>query len=501
MVIGVLFVCCSVSKAFKVYKLSERTLYALKKSRLEGQVIEIKSMSGNPVCGIVVDSEGAITPEASSLTASSLLNELYPKSRIVLQHAPALFTGLGILFTFFGLISGLSELELAQDSVAANESMQGLIAGVGVAFGSSLAGLAISMLSLMFSRYAMGKLEQSVSRLKREVQRSQREMAPSKMLAEMNASLFHIKNLNDRLIDQAEAQTAKIGALASDLGDVLQNALTAPLQSIEASLSGIAQGSVDAHMSALEGVMENFMEGFNERLGDRFDRLGEVLDDTLNWHERTHEAFDRVAERLDSAAELQDNVFAKQVELIEAQVVTDERRHVAMRESNAMQERTNELVRTSVADVHRFAMALQDSEKRWEEMCRTLGEGMEVLQDSLETLGEERDQFAHIVDTLKMGTAVWKEELELTASRYEQLSADLRQGLHAGLAETFGVFDKETSQIVDHLNGSALRIEDSYSVLSQTLTMLESLMARFEALPSTRTNGTVTNARPNTQQV
>lgn len=68
-----------------------------------------------------------------------------PAHRRFAEMLPGVFTGLGILGTFLGLVWGLEDMSV-KDAAAIRQSIDLLISGMKTAFGTSIAGLILSLL-------------------------------------------------------------------------------------------------------------------------------------------------------------------------------------------------------------------------------------------------------------------------------------------------------------------------------------------------------------------
>ena len=440
-------------------------------------------MASDPLLGELIDGTSAqnatrirLVPEAlTRLTRANLLEQkLSSSSRVILDQAPALFTGLGILFTFFGLISGLQALDLAGKSTAVTNSMAGLILGVSTAFGSSLVGIMTSLAALLATRIAMGVVETEASKLRAVIEQYDRASSPKEVFSNIRASSEQTagavsRGLDriERLIDLSKKQSESLGSLSTDLSVVLQQALTAPLNNLTESIDRMSQGGVEAHAEALETMMEGFMQGFDERLGEQLKELDEVLTQTLEWHKTAHQSFADAATRLDSITSKQESVLERQRELIEAQLHIDERRHQKMEE-------TTQALEKAGGTIENLTGALVAQDEAFEKLAGELDASIASLEAAIATIDMERKSAEQVMETIRDGAEAWREELELTEQKYQKLSETIREQLHAGLSDTFKSFDSESAKVVDRLSGSHLNMEDILGSLERSLEQMKS---------------------------
>ena len=99
---------------------------------------------------------------ATAVAASSFTEEAIvatPLKAEFYKHLPGILTGLGIIGTFSGLISGLVNFDVSLDPTQAQRALRGLVTSVGHAFYVSAAAISLAMLftwiekSLVTARY------------------------------------------------------------------------------------------------------------------------------------------------------------------------------------------------------------------------------------------------------------------------------------------------------------------------------------------------------------
>jgi hypothetical protein len=419
-----------------------------------------------------------LKPLASTLDTEDAYELMPPLARVIVDRGPVFFTSLGILFTFYGLISGLDGLDLNGTSKQAGQSMDVLISGVRVAFGSSLVGITTSLAVLFATRFWNANLNRSVGSFRRAAQGYVGDTPRELMESLVKSGKGQTGQLAE-LIDVNRDQSSKLGSLAADLASALESSLSEPLRQLSSTLERDSREGLEAHKQALDSMMDGFLDRFDGQLGGQLDRLGEVLQNTLTWHERTQASFEAAATELQKAAEFERETLARRVELVEAQAAIDQRRAATSRE-------LNEALGGAARDMSSLSTSLEANEQRWVEISSTLDDSVRSLREGLQQLDTQRQQAQQMVEVLREGAQQWRDELTLNAERYRELSRDLREGLHEGLGLTFESFDTHSAEVVDRLNGSYLKMSESLTALERHSAMLARALAAERARGGTQ---------------
>ena len=443
----------------------------------------IRAINGEPVEGQDRDFQRFFTPQGrlnqrgqELSTESAMESSLRAWQLVLVEHSPAVFTSVGILFTFAGLIIGLGGLDLSAGSEGTTQSMQHMIAGVALAFRSSLSGLILSVGSLFATRVQRRELDTAISKIRWSFELYEKNTPEN----DLNKLVGYGKRIDDRqarLLDVAHDQHAALGQLSSDLSSVLTEALAAPLKSLSDGIQSMARGGADVHREALEQVMGDFLTEFRQHMSGQFTQLREVLELTLEWHQSTQTTLTRVHDRLDSAAEQQVSVLSRQLELLQSTEAVTARREALLEQEQNLITAHFESMQLASAQVSQVGDVLKQADNRWAEIQSALSAHTESVREAVHESTQSHLASRDVSETLARTLERWQSQLDLTADRYENLAANLRDSLHAGLYETFEQFDAETAKIVDHLNGSALKVEESHKHIENSLKHLQILLS------------------------
>lgn len=201
------------------------------------------------------------------------------------KHLPGIFTGIGIIGTFAGLIEGLRRFQVSENAATVRASLEALMHAVGEAFLVSASAIALAMLVtfveklLLSSLYARSEdIAQAIDArfegaagedyLSRLVAVSEgaagREQAlRQELVRELGAAWRESSSaLGTRLEDALKAQGDRVAdAVAAAVSRALEQGLREPLQQLAAGAAGAREGH-----AAADAALRETRAGFGDRL-------------------------------------------------------------------------------------------------------------------------------------------------------------------------------------------------------------------------------------------
>jgi hypothetical protein len=198
------------------------------------------------------------------------------------KHLPGIFTGIGIIGTFSGLIVGLKNFQVPEDPVKVRASLEMLLGGVFEAFLVSAAAITLAMVvtflekALLASLYrctediaqhldslfTMGAGEEYLSRL---VTASEDSASQSKILKD---SL--VGDLKVLLQEMTERQIAAHATTSQALGQHITTGIQQSLQDPLNKIGDIVAKASGDQSSAAADLLKDVMSSFSQRLNDLF---------------------------------------------------------------------------------------------------------------------------------------------------------------------------------------------------------------------------------------
>ena len=198
------------------------------------------------------------------------------------KHLPGIFTGIGIIGTFSGLIVGLNGFEVPEDPTKVRASLETLLAGVYEAFIVSAAAITLAMFVTLAEKvllaslyrltediaqhldgmFSMGAGEEYLSRL---VSASEDSAAQSKILKDSLVGDLKVM-LQEMTERQITASAANSEALGRQITGGIETSLQAPLKQLG---DIVAKASGDQTSTAAD-LLKDVMASFSQRLNDLF---------------------------------------------------------------------------------------------------------------------------------------------------------------------------------------------------------------------------------------
>ena len=185
-----------------------------------------------------------------------------------------ILTGLGILFTFIGLVYGLSNFDAASVD-AMQTSTQALMAGIKIAFLTSIFGL---IYSLLFGLTYKKLLKDTLETLYDFQDVFEESVRPANEHGAENAML--------RL--QME-QNAALQTFGSNVGDQVSQTLVALLQptaeTLQHTITQYVSVAMEDQRASLDRVVRYFLDGMNSSMGNIFGQLKNRTEELARWEQ------------------------------------------------------------------------------------------------------------------------------------------------------------------------------------------------------------------------
>ena len=173
------------------------------------------------------------------------------------ENTPQLLVGFGVLFTFIGLVIGLTGISLDSENVEVlKNGIESLINGAQLAFVSSIAGISFSLLFSLFHHISQNSVLQKIQTLQKSINFKYPRTNPEKSLAYIRESSKESSNVLGSLSEQ----------LGQKLQDVVRDISGEIGKGIQDSLKPFLEQITDQAMNSSESVMGEMMETFLEKV-------------------------------------------------------------------------------------------------------------------------------------------------------------------------------------------------------------------------------------------
>jgi MotA/TolQ/ExbB proton channel family len=348
------------------------------------------------------------------------------------KHLPGLFTGIGIIGTFSGLIQGLQAFKVSENAAVVRNSLEVLMHGVYEAFMVSAAAIFLAMVATFVEKWLVTALYRRAEEITFELDSMFESGAGEEYLARLVRSsedaADQTKILKDALVtdlerilsslteQQIRAHTAGTQALSQQFAESLTTGLQGPLQQIADAFKQTSTGNSQAVTELLTDVLAGFSERLQELFGGQITGINQLQQQTIQALQAAVAKLDQMASNVETAsAKTSEAMGQKLVEVIGAmesrqQVMNDrmsefvEQIRTHVRDS---QSETNQKVQTALAEIGEAARAQIAQLKEHGDRASTEHTERESrmtarTQDILEMLGR---QVESVVGTLQNQSA------------------------------------------------------------------------------------------------
>lgn len=444
---------------------------------------------------VVGDVEISTVDPAEVFTEEAVLEGYNRQMAITLA---GIFTGLGILGTFIGLVIGLSNV--STDATVMIASVTQLIGGMSTAFSTSIAGIFFSLLWLLCDRTLLHSVQKHAGSFFLAVRRvypvESADRLLHRLLAVEQEESAAIHRTNDILGDHGvllqggaealtqsnlllEEQKATLQQLGTDLAIAFQDAFNkglsdqmAPLlEAVVKSIDSLSTQLGDRQVAAMDQMVTTFQERLSEHLHGHFEDLAEALRKTAEWQQSVHRELEGLLQRIGEATEGQRTVIERSTGV--ATLFQDsldglgKSHELIAGSARALTENFEKIV----GDVGAMAEQLTDAVERLDiqaaglverideldaqhELYRTANEEIRVhLADHIDSLGEQVRSLTGFWLDFRSDLTQIGAELRESVAEFDTFMADK-------FKEIFARFDSEMAKVVEHLGGTLTEVRE-----------------------------------------
>ncbi|MGD1037433.1 MAG: anti-phage ZorAB system protein ZorA [Roseiarcus sp.] len=398
----------------------------------------------------------------STIQAASVFTaEVVVDSRLwteFFKHLPGVFTGLGIIGTFLGLIRGLQAFQVSSDSAVVRGGLEGLMHRVGDAFLVSAIAITLAMAATLIERgivtHLYKRLEQFTSGIDGLFSSVSDEDYLARLTHASEDSAAQSKILKDALVGdlerilttvterQIEAQRAGI----QRLGEGIVGTLAGPLDAIAAGARRNSEGNNDAVTRLLTDVLA----GFSQRLEDLF---GGQISGINNLQQQTIDALGAAVTKLNQMVSAVEQAGTKSTDALNERLLS------ALTDMETHQKAANERMAVFV-DQMRGAVNESQSEtnRKLQEALSQIGSAVEA---QLASLREQGDFSARARSEREASAAAQTgETLRLFGAKVEEVMGTLRTHLETA-SESQGRREQRLSESTESTVANLSRVAET----------------------------------------
>jgi MotA/TolQ/ExbB proton channel family len=330
-------------------------------------------------------------PAAMVFTSEALVD-----SRIATEffkHLPGLFTGVGIIGTFWGLIQGLQAFKVSEDAAVVRTSLEGLMHRVSDAFLVSAAAIFAAMVATFLEKFLVTALYRKTENIAVELDSMFQSGAGEEYLARLvkasEDSADQSKILKDALVTdlerilsslterQIQAQAQGSQDLAKQFMEGITVGLQGPLERIAQTFQQTSQGNSQAVSELLTDVLAGFSQRLQELFGGQITGINQLQQQTIQALQAAVAKIDQMASAVETAGTRSSDAMGQR--LADAMGAMESRQ-------NLMNERMTEFVEQIRNLVHDSQSATN------QKLQTTLAEIGEAVRSQISALKEQGDQ-------------------------------------------------------------------------------------------------------------
>lgn len=430
-------------------------------------------------------------------------------NRNVAVTLAGVFTGLGILGTFIGLVNGLSTIQGTAEPDQVQESVLGLLSGMHTAFYTSIYGISFSLFWLFLDRSLGNYVQKRASHFFQSV-RLRYPVASAEWflhrLFEVEKGESEAIQQSNRILLEAKSELAEQKYILQDLGsnmaiafqDALNSSITEQLSpafaKVVESIETLSTQLGDRQVQAMDRMVESFQDQLSEKLHGQFENLASALKDAAEWQNQVHSDLEGLLTQVKTSTEAQDRVVERSIAACDMYGQTIDRLadgHSKLNDSaDALQSAVSEVsadLKATLEATGSVAEEVAASADRIGSLAGELDSRIELLRSESEVYRDAntdiREFLARKVDELDRQmselTGFWNEyrnDLSSIGDGLKDSVAEFSVFTADKLKEIFNRFDSEMATVVEHLGGTLSEIRESTEEIPRNIELLRTTL-------------------------
>ena len=328
------------------------------------------------------------------------------------KHLPGILTGMGIIGTFFGLVTGLSEFNIS-DPQKINDSLTLLLSNVKGAFIFSGIAISFAIIITVLEKYFFEKITHLLDQLNQLIDKqfdagvgeeylsdlvlhSKESSTQTKQLKDslVNDLKAMLKNLLDEQANQNRHLAESLSTsykeaseyTATKISESVENSLKAPLDKIADSVNAASGDQTTRVQSLLEDVLVAFTEKLESIFGRQFDGLHEMMGKSVTAISEMQTGFGQLIQEMKESSLSSSNAI-------------QEKLNETMQDMNRGQIEMQSIMSTMIKELHK---TIADISTQGESVSTKMGDQLARLFDESEVRQQKLAQHMEsFINTIK----------------------------------------------------------------------------------------------------
>jgi len=419
-----------------------------------------------------------------------------------LNQVSATMTGFGILGTFIGLSIGLNSFNLSGSADDITKEIEPLMAGIKVAFHTSIYGLIYSICFSFYYRRTLGRFYKAISEF---ISSFRKYIVPvasdgkegsfikyqkriiDKLDEQLQNNTVYYKNeqvnqskmleLQSKIIElegqQNEAMNLMSKHMAEQVSELMKQTLIPEIKLMREAVQVFASESQKDHKKGLEKIVTSFVEQMNASLGDSFNKLRDILNETSEQQKESIEFTKDVLKNVGNTAAGMDSVN-KNIEMT-VQCMTDYAKKV-----EDMQSVVNKNLMSLNIQAEETLKQTEKHSELYDKMLETEEATKELLITTIDKINVQakalNETNSNIEQKLKDEFDIFAQEISNVTNKLIANSIEAVSLLAAKNSDTQQVVSKFTesiqekiSSIAEQFSTQALAFQNTNNKVTETL--------------------------------
>ncbi len=396
------------------------------------------------------------------------------------KHVPGLFTGVGIIGTFYGLILGLGQFQVSENAATVRGSLELLMHSVGGAFVVSGGAITMAMAVTFFEKLLLaslyGLVEEIASGIDAKFTSGVGEEYLSRMVKASESSATEAKQLKNSLVSElgellrelTGAQVAATRELQSELtkklleatgkqideskknnedmaekiANSIRESLKEPLDKIANSVQSASKDQSAAATGMLQDIMVSFSQRLNELFGGQISGISDLNRQTAESIQAAVAALHTLVNNLEESSRRSSDAMA-------------ERMAMAIEKMEARQDAINNQTHAFVEQIRQLVASSQtETNTKLQETLNTLGT---ELGGMLAKMAKAQEAAISSAETGQNGLAKTAEGAVTTISNTVEAAMKEMSSASSVMAKSVGLLAQSTNASIEGMNkGAAL---------------------------------------------
>ena len=359
------------------------------------------------------------------------------------EITPGLLTSLGILGTFLGLVKGLSGLSIsAAHTEQLLAAMEQLIGGMSTAFLTSIAGVTCSVLFTLLNNHHLEKCRSAIDRF---------------------CDVFSLYAMPKPVSQETEMlaltreQTGYLRQAANEIGEKLssqmEESIMRAMLPVQRSMDNFILAATKAQVEGMDRITQVFVQRMNVALGNEFDHLRQVLQETgreqgnvqqqmratnesiakmsqdvINMHQMSQgllEHFKGYVDDMNQDRSGSEQMLARMTAVMEQMNRMQEAESAVIAQLQSSQAELSHNQQQYIATTERFLSAAESRERAIGEEMNRVGETFSKNAEEMRTAVGELNH--ETVESLKKTTALMGENITSSIERMDGTLKNMRE--------------------------------------------------------------------------